>query len=287
MIVGITSVQRNRNPWIVEWLAFHLLVGFNKFYIYVHNTDDGMDHTLVKLSRVYPIEVFHIKMDVPQLQAFRDSYARFGGEVDWMAFIDGDEFLFSPQKMNTDEINQWDIADTLAEYQDKELSALGAYWMHYGSNGHMEEPSGLIVENYPRHALPNIRINRVIKSIVRGGENIQIGDQPHGFNTSRGTFDENLRMIDWVGLKDEHIANGILPTRNKLRVNHYATQSWEYFKNTKQTIGFADLSPLGVRPDSWFVERDRNECDDGLMHNFLVPLKRKVRELQAVVDAGW
>ena len=151
----------------------------------------------------------------------------------------------------------------------------------------MTEPSGLLVENFPRHGLPNIRINRVIKSIVRGGHAITIGDQPHGFFTSQGTFDENLRQIDWVGLKDEHLANGHFPTRDIFRLNHYATQSWEFFKKTKQRMGFADLDPNAVRPDAWFFERDRNECDDGLMRNFLIPLKLKVQELQAIVDSDW
>src|SRR5579862_5909639 len=30
MMVGITSIQRNRCPYIVEWIAFHLLVGFDR-----------------------------------------------------------------------------------------------------------------------------------------------------------------------------------------------------------------------------------------------------------------
>jgi hypothetical protein len=202
-----------------------------------------------------------------------------------MAFIDGDEFLFSPQKMNTYEVNEWSMVDALAPYTSQSISALGVYWMHYGSSGHMKEPNGLIIENFPRHAMPNIRINRVIKSIVRGGHWIDVGGQPHGFGTPNGTYDENMRLIEWVGLKDEHIEQGHLPTREIFRLNHYATQSWEYFKTTKQTIGFADLNPDAVRPDSWFFERDRNECDDGMMYNFLVPLKLKIAELQACLDS--
>ena len=32
MEIGITSIQRDRNPYIVEWIAFHLCVGFNRLY---------------------------------------------------------------------------------------------------------------------------------------------------------------------------------------------------------------------------------------------------------------
>ena len=36
MKLGITTIQRNRGPWIVQWLAFHLMVGFDRFFFYAH-----------------------------------------------------------------------------------------------------------------------------------------------------------------------------------------------------------------------------------------------------------
>ena len=35
--LGIASIQRNRSKWIVEWLAFQIVVGFEQFYLYAHN----------------------------------------------------------------------------------------------------------------------------------------------------------------------------------------------------------------------------------------------------------
>ena len=281
MVLGITSIQRDRGPWIVEWLAFHMMIGIDRFFIYVHNTNDGMTEVLVELSRHYPIEVVLIGGDRPQLQAYRSVWDRHGNDVDWMAFIDGDEFLFSPQYLNTWEPNRWDIKETITAYEDKDISAIGVYWMHYGSNGHIQEPEGLIIENYPRHANNVAAVNYHIKSIVRGKQEIGIRENPHGFNTEKGTFTEHLRPVHMVFITQEELDNGILPTHSLLRLNHYATQSYEYFKNTKQYQGYADLSPHGVRPDKWFFDRDRNECDDGMMYNLLAPLKLKIRELQS------
>lgn len=271
MNLGITSIQRNRGPWILEWLAFHMVVGFNRFFIYAHKTDDGMTQTLMQLARHYPIQVHALSMDaLAQIVAYRHAWSQYGSQVDWMAFIDGDEFLFPTACEH--------IGQALAPYQALPLSALGAYWVCYGGNGHIEEPSGLVMENYPRHSGPDFVFNRHVKSIVRGGQNIDISTS-HVFTTPHGTFDERLRPLP------QGFMPQLEPSCTALRINHYAVQSWEFFKATKQNIGAPDANPSLVRPDSWYHQYDRNECDDGVSYNFLTRLKLKVRELQAVLAA--
>jgi len=265
---AICSIQRNRNPWIVEWLAFHMLVGFDRFHIYAHKTDDGMTETLLRLARHYPISVHAIAMDyAPQLQAYQHAYDTYGAQCRWMAFIDGDEFLFSPAHAN--------IAEALATFDGQPISALGAYWVCYGSSGHVDEPQGLVLENFRRHSAPDFAPNRHVKTVLRGGQQGVVVDTCHVFRTPQGTVDELGRPITY-GLMREYE-----PSTQRLRINHYITQSWQFFTQTKQGIGMpCDAAPTHIRPTSWFSLHDRNELDDGRSWNFLVPLKLKVRELQ-------
>jgi hypothetical protein len=270
MKLGITTIQRNRGPWIVQWLAFHLMVGFDKFFFYAHKcTDDTID-ILIKLQRHYDITIHELgDMEKPQLIAYKHAIDTYGHDVDWMAFIDGDEFLFSPRHR--------DMEEALAEYAERDLSALAVYWMCYGSNGHLDEPDGLLLENYPRHGGKDLLINKHIKSIVRGGEDILEGSS-HYFVTSRGTFDELMRPVTAGVTKYE-------PSQEIFRINHYACQSHQYFMRTKGPMGEADGDPNKVRGLDHFFSHDRNECDDGVSYNLLIPLKLKVRELQAVIDS--
>lgn len=271
MRLGITSIQRNRQPWIVEWLAFHLLAGFDRFYLYCHKCDDGMVDTLAILARHYPITIYRIgDQDKPQLAAYQHAWDNHQQEVDWMAFIDGDEFLF-PTRAAT-------MAEALAPYRDKPLSALAVYWICYGSNGHVRDPGGLLLEDYPRHSEPGFGPNRHIKSIVRSGQPVRCTGS-HLFATPHGTVDEQLRPLTAPMLQDPALA----PSYEHFRINHYVTQHYEYFKQVKQDIGAADRTPHIVRPDHWFTGHDRNECDDGVARRFLPALKRKVAELQAVL----
>lgn len=269
MQIGITSIQRNRGPWVVEWLAFHMLAGFNRFFIYAHKTDDGMTETLLKLARHYPIAVHQLALDFqPQIAAYQHAWNSYGDKVDWMAYIDGDEFLFPTAHKQ--------MADALAAYEGQDLSALAAYWLCYGGNAHIAEPTGLVMENYPRHSGMDFIPNRHIKSIVRGRQAIGIRSS-HIFDTPRGTFDDRLRPVHrgWMKMQE--------PSYDAFRINHYSVQSFDFFKKTKQNIGAPDANPNLIRPDSWYHEYDRNECDDGRSYNFLTPLKLKVAELQAAL----
>jgi len=271
MQVAIASIQRNRNPWIVEWLAFHMAVGFNRFFIYCHECDDGMPQTLETLSRHYPITFYTVQApEKPQLAAYQHAIDTHNAEVDWMAFIDGDEFLFPVQAP--------DIQQALAEFNGHEMSALGVYWMCYGSSGHLEEPDGLLMENFTRHSKPDFGPNRHIKSVIKGRQQARAATS-HIFATERGTYDERLRQLTTPMLNDP----AQQPSHAKLRINHYVTQSYDYFKGVKQKLAAADRTPVVLRGDDWFFAHDRNECDDGLSYNFLVRLKLKVRELEAVL----
>ena len=275
MTIAITSIQRDRNPWIVEWLAFHLLAGFEHFYLYCHKSGDGLTQTLQRLARHYPITVYAIDGDDrPQLAAYRHAIGQHLAGVEWMAFIDGDEFLFPTAQPS--------MRAALAPYAGQPLSALGVYWLCYGSNGHVQEPPGLMLENYPRHSAPDFGPNRHIKSILRGGQaarDVAPGWCSHFFQTGAGTVDELLRPIAGPMLEDP----AQQPSYRHFRINHYVTQSQDYFRRSKQAMGAADRGPGVVRPDHWFSGHDRNECDDGVAARFLPALRAKVREMELVL----
>ena len=266
MQLGITTIQRDRAPWIKEWVAFHYLVGFRKFYIFLHNSSDNTNEILTNLKKNFDIKIFTVDPDLvaPQLKCYQDSYTKFGGEVDWMAFIDSDEFLF-PTEDSSMEI-------ALNKFSSEKISALGVYWSCFGSSGYIEEPKGLIIENYKYRAGPGYTNDRHIKSIVRGGQGkpVKVSD-PHFFKTPLGTYDENLRPITYGWTDFE-------PTYEKFRINHYATQSRSHFLNFKSKYKTPDG---GDTRGEWFwEEHDRNEVFDNSMDKFIEPLKNILKSMQ-------
>lgn len=275
MEIAITSMQKNRGKYILEWLAFHMVVGVSRFYIYCHNTTDDMTDTLNKLSQHYPIFVKSIDSQVPmQLQVFQESADHNMTDVDWMAFLDGDEFLLPVQHETLNE--------AIAAIPTGDASGIGVYWMCYGSSGHLEEPSGLVLENFTRHSENSFGPNRHIKSILKG--RAQLGYKiisPHFFDTEFGMIDELGRVID---PKAANLPPGLSehsPSVGLLRINHYVTQSYNYYRYEKKGSGAADSDLNAIRDTQWFFGHDRNECDDQIRYKFLLKIKIKLEELQS------
>lgn len=270
MKLAVCTIQRDRGRWVEEWVAFHYLVGFRKFYFFAHQCVDDSQQVLLRLRNFFDIQVFTVPADYdgPQLPVYQYAYSHFGTEVDWMAFIDGDEFLFP----TIDD----DLRRVLEPYARKGISALGVFWLCFGSSGHVEEPAGLITENYIRRAPDDFSANRHIKSVVRGGlgEAVRVSRNPHIFHTPKGTFDELMRPVT-RGLEDME------PTHKQFRINHYVCQSYEFFKTFKQPSGTADGGKLIVRPDSWWEAHDRNEVVDTTISRFLPALKALLQEIRA------
>jgi len=268
MKLAICTIQRDRAPWVAEWVAFHYLVGFRKFIFFAHRCVDATHHTLQRLQKVFDIQAFIIgdDLDRPQLHAYQHAYRHFGADVDWMAFVDGDEFLFP----STDE----SMESALAGYEHLHLSALGVYWLCFGSGGHVTEPPGLITENYTRRAPDDFPPNHHVKSIVRGGlgDAVHVSENSHVFVTPQGTFDELLRPVT-KGCMAE-----LQPSYSRLRINHYVCQSHDFFKKFKQHSGAPDAGKNMVRPDSWWLEHDRNDVVDSTIARFIPPMKALLKE---------
>ena len=267
MKIGICTIQRNRGYWLHEWVSFHYLMGVRKFYIYLHKCTDNSVEVVSNLMRFYDIKCFTMPDDVfrPQLVAYQNAYANFGDEVDWMAFIDGDEFLFPTSAAS--------LPDAMQRFEYEKVSAVGAWWVCFGSNNHQQEPEGLIIENYTRRPdLVSHENNHTFKSIVRGrqGDHFSVLANAHHFKTLHGTVDEKFVSLHHGRMPE------VEPTYAHFRLNHYILQSYEYFKKYKQFSGAADAGSAAVRPEEAWRADDINDIYDDAILAHLEPLKREL-----------
>jgi hypothetical protein len=222
---------------------------------------------LKTLAGAYDLNAFSVNTAENQIQlkVYQHAYENFGHECDWLAFIDGDEFLF-PTAAPT-------IGAALAPFQYSKTSALGAYWACFGSSGHVEEPAGLVVENYRRRPAYDFADNSHVKSIVRGRQASRVGPNSHLFVTPWGTQDELGREITFG-------RTPYAPSYTQFRINHYVTQSLQYFRQCKQTSGAADAGAGYVRPDSWWLKHDRNDELDASLEHLLAPLRAEMGRIE-------
>lgn len=270
MRLGICTIQRDRGRWLAEWVAFHHLVGFRKFYIYLHQCKDDSHQVVASLMKHFDITCFTLDETVerPQLAAYQHAYTNHGDEVDWMAFVDGDEFLFSPKYKH--------IGDALDPFNYEKVSAIGAWWVCFSSSGHVAEPEGLIIQNYMYRPELSHDENKHFKSIVRGrqGDHFSILINAHHFKTLHGTFDEKMTPLEIGKMPDA------TPSLELFRINHYISQSYEFFKNFKQHSGAADAGKHMVRDEAfWRIVADDNAVYDDVIHMHLDDLKKMLSSL--------
>jgi len=93
----IVTCMKNEGPFLLEWIAYHLSIGFNKFLIYSNDCDDLTDELLDRLTSLGICEHLvnpRIGNQRPQAVAMRDMLEQqIVKNAEWVMFTDCDEFL--------------------------------------------------------------------------------------------------------------------------------------------------------------------------------------------------
>ncbi len=238
--LSVCAIFKNEAENLEEWLRFYEFVGAEHFYLYDNCSSDAaadvlrpwLDAGKVTLYRTHPGKV--------QMACYRHCFQNFRYDNVWIAFLDLDEFFFSPQ--------QPDLRVFLRPYE-KEVGVV-ANWVMFGAAGHQERPSGLATLNYTRrcqldlctferHLLRQQGLDAEnpgsyypicshVKSIVKAQDVLDCTWSPHFF-TYR---DQRLAVTAWglpvPGPWADEVAI------DALRVNHYFSRSWSEFRRKIQ-----------------------------------------------------
>lgn len=254
--VAICAIFRNEARYLREWLEFHLLVGVTEFYLYNHRSDDAWRHVVAPYVERGIVDVTSWLYNPPcQLQAYQDCIARLKGLPVWCAFIDCDEFLFSP------------TCDTLPQALGKlPYKAVAAHWMCFGSGGQIKYSPEPVIERFTKRAKADAPFNQHVKSIIRMDQAVDVGITPHYFATEHGTYRE-----DGSTILGPIVAS---PCSSLLRINHYCTKSQEEWLE-RAAMGRPDR-PAGGVPTNWYDDRQSADVDDREIQRFLPALKDRL-----------
>ena len=201
------SIYLNEAPNLLEWLEFHRLVGVERFFLY----DNGSTDEHLELLAPYienEIVTLHEWQPSPprQREVYDDCLRRHRDDARWIAFLDIDEFLFSPAGTN--------VAELLREYE--RWPGVGVNWAMFSHSGYRTRPEGLVIDRY---RLRDTADTGLIKSIVDPARTVHC-DSAHWFTYDFGLpVDENHWPITEPQTKSTSF--------DLLRINHYASRSEE------------------------------------------------------------
>lgn len=137
--IAIVSCMKNEGIHILEWLAYHRTIGFDRAVICTNDCDDGSDVLLDRLMDAG--EVTHLPNPLaPGDKPIHAGIARAMAylrttPVDWLAHLDSDEFLnIAPGAAP--------VGDLIARAGKAHTIALP--WRSFGHNGHKTWPGATL-----------------------------------------------------------------------------------------------------------------------------------------------
>lgn len=94
----LISCQKDEGPHLIEWLAYHKAIGFDRFVIGANDCTDGSDKMLTRLHELGEVEywpLLHRPIDKGPQNFFMDQLnaARIIQDWEWVCWLDLDEFL--------------------------------------------------------------------------------------------------------------------------------------------------------------------------------------------------
>jgi hypothetical protein len=197
-------------PNIAEWVAHHLLLGFDKIVVFDHLSKNPISSVLMndfnkRLKVIRTDGCGNIKLKLIQTAL----EIAINGNYSWMLYLDADEFL------NLNKFNN--VKSLLSVFG--EADSIGVNWLMFGTSGFKSQPSGLITENFIRSEL---RLNSHVKTFVRPSAVVR-AEHPHFFimiNPSR------CYSINGTKMKMGPFNNQPIPFIKAVGyIAHYYTQS--------------------------------------------------------------
>jgi hypothetical protein len=209
--LSIHSIYYNEAYYLREWIEFHRLVGVERFFLYNNFSTDDHRAVLEPYVEAGTVVLHDWPVTPAQLPAFRDGLERHRDDSTWMAFIDIDEFLFSPTGSK--------VSALLRNYE--EFPGVGINRIDFGTSGHEVRQPGLAIENYVRRSALDRPRNLHIKSVVQPSLVKERAGNPHFFRYLDGRKAVNEQREPIKG-----DATGVVSCE-VFRINHYITRSQE------------------------------------------------------------
>ncbi|MDO5620909.1 MAG: glycosyltransferase family 2 protein [Paracoccus sp. (in: a-proteobacteria)] len=159
------ATVKNEGAFLLEWLAWHRLIGFTDFLVFQNGSVDGTKELLALLAE-HGLITYHdndgIRFRSPQRHSYRQaSQSDLFRQVDWAIAIDADEFIRIDVPGGT-------LPDLIAAYPD-DAEEIRLNWHNFGHSQQYTLESDLVVSRFT-HCLPEDirRKNRIpTKTIFR------------------------------------------------------------------------------------------------------------------------
>jgi hypothetical protein len=225
-VILFTNARDEKN--IKEWVAHHLILGFDLIYIFDHKSIKPISRELKNFKKGVIVERCEMEGAIKMPLMLRAAKIATTSGADWMLYLDADEFLV---------LNAFQHVKQMLKYYLM-ADSLAINWLMFGTNNHKNEPEyGLILENYTKS---DSLIDKHVKTFVRPSQVVD-AITPHYFvivNPSRMVSLNMKPMVNSKSFNEWSIEYNKCPAF----IAHYVYQSEESYINRKINLPRDDNS---------------------------------------------
>ncbi|MGN8225570.1 glycosyltransferase family 92 protein [Gracilimonas sp. BCB1] len=217
--LSFVSNFKNENPYLKEWLDYHIKVGVDHFYLFNQcGSDESWRiiepykksgivtvHDWTNISSKYEGPTNFLQKNKNHM-AYNHAAKNYRKDTEWLLKIDLDEFLFMANEEYT--IKSW-----LYRLRKDAIRKVRVPRMDFGDNGHAETPHGGVLKNYTRREETPSNYKDMANTDF-------LSDNKFNTSSHRWSF-------KWFSGGKTITPNSI----NELRINHYYTKSKEEYFN--------------------------------------------------------
>ena len=261
------SMMKDEAPYLLEWFAHHLAVGFTDILVYTNDCSDG---TVEMLQRLEELGLGYHRPNVipegikPQPSALNHAQAEpLVRNADWVLVFDADEFLCINHPSGG-------LEGLLDDVVAREANGVVITWRIFGSAGVVEWSRDPVTEQYARAAPPLWNKGWGVKTLFKFDHDYwKLGiHRPSIKNKHLETgFPDTVKWLNGSGLpmEDYFKFRGWRSIRRTLgydwaQMNHYAVKSIDSYA-VRKFRGNVNNKADKYNADYWSLQ-DRNEVED-------------------------
>jgi hypothetical protein len=261
----ILSMMKDEGPRLLEWLAYHRLIGFDAVWIYTNDCRDGTDTMLDRLEAMGLCR--HLRNAVPPGKKpqphvlYLAERNRALLDTDWLLVIDADEFLHVKTGDGT--------LSALLSACPQGTEGVAITWRIMGSNGIADWSPDPILPQFTHGAPEDFRRGWGVKTLFKPYPGVKLGIHRPGV---KGAKQNPARLAEfmakrWVNgsgqpMPPSFMADGWRGSAATVgyglaEIAHFAVQSREAY------LMRGDRGNVNLKPDkydaTYFAVFDRNE----------------------------
>ena len=92
--LAVVAILKNEGHYLKEWLDYHLLAGVEHFYLYDNDSTDNQAEVVAPYVAAGLVDYIPAPGKAMQMPVYNDAVKKFKFFCRYMAFIDGDEFIY-------------------------------------------------------------------------------------------------------------------------------------------------------------------------------------------------